>query len=46
MKTTIYIPVSLEHRIELERLVTDQDPEEMLAFLEELRRDVEKAAAG
>lgn len=46
MKTTVYIPVSLENRIALERLVMDRDPEEMLAFLRELRREVEKAAAG
>lgn len=46
MKTTVYIHVSLENRIALERLITDRDPEEMLAFLKELRHEVEKAAAG
>ena len=33
MKTTVWIPIPLDKRIELERLLTDRNPAEMIAFL-------------
>jgi len=46
MKDVVWIRIPLEKRIDLERCLIDRNPDEMLAFLKELRAEVEKAAAG